>query len=131
VCYAADRSWGAEREFYSSTLHESPALFGHEAVELCYHLEAFVFFARSSLDIAAAVFGPLLLCYSAWKIGSDSISMKSAVGVSNGGLLLLRSAERELGVCRRLADAMPDRASVRSRAATRMPSTSTGCGMTR
>jgi Transposase DDE domain group 1 len=28
---------------------------------------------------------------------------------SNGGLLLVREAERELGVCRRLADAMPDR----------------------
>ena len=28
---------------------------------------------------------------------------------SDGGLLLLREAERELGVCRRLADAMPDR----------------------
>jgi hypothetical protein len=28
---------------------------------------------------------------------------------SNGGLLLLRSAEHKLGVCRRLADAMPDR----------------------
>jgi hypothetical protein len=27
---------------------------------------------------------------------------------SNGGLLLLRSAERKLGVCGRLADAMPD-----------------------
>src|ERR1700680_993153 len=28
---------------------------------------------------------------------------------SDGGLLLLREAERRLGVCRRLADAMPDR----------------------
>jgi hypothetical protein len=28
---------------------------------------------------------------------------------SDGGLLLLREAERELGVCRRLAEAMPDR----------------------
>ena len=28
---------------------------------------------------------------------------------SNGGLLLLREAERKLGVCGRLADAMPDR----------------------
>src|SRR5579859_1769020 len=28
---------------------------------------------------------------------------------SNGGLLLLREAERRLGVCRRLAAAMPDR----------------------
>src|SRR5207302_11376152 len=31
---------------------------------------------------------------------------------SNGGLLLLRQAERELGVCRRLADAMPERRGV-------------------
>jgi hypothetical protein len=28
---------------------------------------------------------------------------------SNGGLLLFREAERKIGVCRRLADAMPDR----------------------
>ena len=28
---------------------------------------------------------------------------------SDGGLLLLRDAERQLGVCRRLAEAMPDR----------------------
>ena len=28
---------------------------------------------------------------------------------SDGGLLLLREAERKLGVCGRLADAMPDR----------------------
>ena len=28
---------------------------------------------------------------------------------SAGGLLLLREAERKLGVCRRLAEAMPDR----------------------
>ena len=28
---------------------------------------------------------------------------------SNGGLLLVREAERKLGVCWRLADAMPDR----------------------
>ena len=28
---------------------------------------------------------------------------------SNGGLLLLRQAERKLGICGRLADAMPDR----------------------
>ena len=65
---------------------------------------------------------------------------------SDGGLLLLREAERKLGVCRRLAEAMPDRRDPephpardvrdgdgarrrRSRAATRMPSTSTGCGM--
>src|SRR2546430_5408614 len=27
---------------------------------------------------------------------------------SDGGLLLLRQAERQLGVCRRVADAMPD-----------------------
>ena len=44
---------------------------------------------------------------------------------SNGGALLLREAERDVGVCRRLAETMPDRrdpdrASWRSPAATRM-----------
>ncbi len=39
---------------------------------------------------------------------------------SDGGLLLLRQAERKLGVCRRLADAMPDR-----------PLISIGCGTIR
>jgi hypothetical protein len=34
---------------------------------------------------------------------------------SNGGLLLLRHAERNLGICRRLADAMPDRRANRIR----------------
>ena len=66
---------------------------------------------------------------------------------SDAGLLLLRQAERKLGVCRRLADAMPDRrdasrichdmfemvwrASRRLPAATRMPSIWIGCGMIR
>ena len=66
---------------------------------------------------------------------------------SNGGLLLLRQAERKLGVCRRLVEAMPDRRDpsrichamfevVMARVsampvATRMPSTSTGCGTIR
>jgi hypothetical protein len=67
----------AEREFYSTTLRESPALFGHEAIELFYHLEAFVFFARSSLDVAAAVFGPLLLSK---KLDSFNDLTKAIVG---------------------------------------------------
>ena len=66
---------------------------------------------------------------------------------SDAGLLLLRHAERKLGVCGRLADAMPDRRDpsrirheifemVMARvsaiaSATRMPSTLTGCGMIR
>jgi hypothetical protein len=59
---------------------------------------------------------------------------------SNGGLPLLQHAERKLGICRRIADAMADRRdpsriwhAVRNghgaRLADRMPSTSTGCGM--
>jgi hypothetical protein len=36
---------------------------------------------------------------------------------SAGGLLLLREAERKLGVCRRLAEAMPDRRDAGSGAA--------------
>jgi Transposase DDE domain group 1 len=66
---------------------------------------------------------------------------------SGGGLLLLRKAERRLGVCRRLANAMPDRRDpdriehqmfelVMARASAiaagpRMPSTSNGCGTIR
>jgi Transposase DDE domain group 1 len=64
---------------------------------------------------------------------------------SDGGLLLLREAERRLGVCRRLAEAMPDRRDpdrvrhamfelVMARASAiacgyEARSTSTGCGM--
>jgi hypothetical protein len=35
--------------------------------------------------------------------------LTAATKSSNGGLLLLRQAERKLGICGRLADAMPDR----------------------
>jgi hypothetical protein len=66
---------------------------------------------------------------------------------SNGGLLLLREAERKLGICRRLAAAMPDRRDADRIQRTMlevwmariaaiacgymMPSTSTGCAMIR
>jgi len=59
MCYAGERAFDAEREFYSATYHDSPALFGEHAIELSYHLEAFVYFARSSLDLAATIFGQL------------------------------------------------------------------------
>jgi hypothetical protein len=61
MCRAGERSLRAEQDFYMSTCRESPALFGEEAVEICYHSEAFVCFARSSLDVAANIFGQLLL----------------------------------------------------------------------
>jgi hypothetical protein len=57
---AGDRAIEAEAEFYSATYHDSPALFGEEAVNLHYHLESFVLFARSALDIASRLFGALL-----------------------------------------------------------------------
>ena len=57
---AGDLAFRAEREFYCSTIHESPALFGEEAVNVQYHLEALVLFARSALDIGATSFGQLL-----------------------------------------------------------------------
>ncbi len=57
---AGERAIETESEFYSTTYRDSPALFGDEAVNLHYHLESFVLFARSSLDIAAYVFGELL-----------------------------------------------------------------------
>lgn len=61
MCYAGTRAFEAERDFYSTTYHDSPALWGEDAIALSYHLEAFVYFARSSLDLAAAIFGLLLL----------------------------------------------------------------------
>jgi hypothetical protein len=57
---AGDRAIEAEAQFYSATYHDSPALFGEEAVNLHYHLESFVLFARSALDIASRLFGELL-----------------------------------------------------------------------
>jgi hypothetical protein len=57
---AGDWARAAESDFYASTVHESPALFGREAVSVQYHLEALVLFARSALDIGSACFGELL-----------------------------------------------------------------------
>ncbi len=57
---AADCALQAEEEFWISTIREAPALFGNEAVTVDYHLEAFVLFARSALDIGATIFGELL-----------------------------------------------------------------------
>ena len=57
---AGDRARAAESDFYSGTIRESPALFGEEAVNVQYHLEALVLFARSALDISATCFGELL-----------------------------------------------------------------------
>ena len=57
---AGDRALEAESEFYSTTLQDSPGLFGEEEVSLHYHLEAMVHFARSALDIGSRVFGELL-----------------------------------------------------------------------
>jgi hypothetical protein len=61
MCVAAERAIHAEREFYSTTVQDAPALFGEHAIEVSYHLEAFVLFARSSLDIAAGLFGHFVL----------------------------------------------------------------------
>lgn len=49
----------AELEFYSTTVPESPALFGGHAVQVIYHLEATTTLARSALDIGSSVFGRL------------------------------------------------------------------------
>lgn len=54
---AGDNAVNAEQEFYAATFHETPALFGEDAINVHYHLEALILFARSSLDIAAGLFG--------------------------------------------------------------------------
>jgi len=58
--YASEQALEAEREFYSSTIKDAPALFGEHAIKINYHLESFVLIARSAMDIGAGVFGPML-----------------------------------------------------------------------
>jgi hypothetical protein len=58
--YGGDEVLRVETEFYSTTLRESPALFGEDAVYLHYHLNAFVLPARAAMDIAAGAFGHLV-----------------------------------------------------------------------
>lgn len=58
--YAGERAVEAEQEFYSSTLQSSPALFGEDAIKINYYLESLLLIARSSLDVAANIFGVLL-----------------------------------------------------------------------
>src|SRR5246127_3641339 len=52
-----------------------------------------------------------LLSFDLPSVGRKKLTIDFAGGnqSSDGGLLLLRAAERKLGVCRRLAEAMPDR----------------------
>ena len=58
--YAGEQALEAERDFYSTTIQDAPALFGEDAIKVNYHLESFVLIARSSLDISANIFGSLL-----------------------------------------------------------------------
>lgn len=55
--HAGRQALEAENEFYGTTIKEAPALFGESAVNIYYHLEAMVLFARSSMDIASTIFG--------------------------------------------------------------------------
>jgi hypothetical protein len=57
---AGEEAKEAEREFYLETIAEAPVLYGRHAISVHYHLEAFVLFARSALDIGAAAFSERL-----------------------------------------------------------------------
>jgi hypothetical protein len=57
---AGEKALNAERDFYSTTIQEAPALYGKHAVEIQYHCEALIFFARSAMDLAGYAFGKLL-----------------------------------------------------------------------
>lgn len=57
---AGEKAIEAEREFYSATVQEAPVLYGQNAIEIQYHCEALVFFARSAMDLAGYAFGKLL-----------------------------------------------------------------------
>lgn len=55
--HAGQEALKAESDFYSSTIKEAPALFGQHAINVHYHLEAMILFARSAMDIASTTFG--------------------------------------------------------------------------
>lgn len=57
---AGEKALEAEKDFYSTTIQDAPVLVGRHAVEVQYHCEAMIFFARSALDLAAYAFGKLL-----------------------------------------------------------------------
>src|SRR6201987_1812479 len=59
----------------------------------------------------AAMSNDTLLPFDLPSVGRKKLTIDFAGGnqSSDGGLLLLRAAERKLGVCRRLTEAMPDR----------------------
>lgn len=48
---AGDKAIEAEREFFATTIQPVPALLERHAVEVQYHWEAMIFFARSALDL--------------------------------------------------------------------------------
>jgi hypothetical protein len=58
--FGSEQALAAESDFYSSTFHDAPALFGEDAISVQYHLEAFILLARSAMDISAGIFGELL-----------------------------------------------------------------------
>jgi DDE family transposase len=66
---------------------------------------------RVSASATAAMSNDTLLPLDLPSVGRKKLTIDFAGGnqSSDGGLLLLRAAERKLGVCRRLAEAMPDR----------------------
>jgi hypothetical protein len=57
---AGNRAQKAVEDWWPTTLHEAPTLWGGDAVTVLYHFEACILFARAALDIGAYVFGSLL-----------------------------------------------------------------------
>ena len=66
---------------------------------------------RASRHATAAMIDDMLLPFDLPAVQRKklTIDFEGGKSASDGSLLLLREAERRLGVCRRLADAMPDR----------------------
>jgi len=55
--HAGRQALESESDFYSTTIKDAPALFGEDAINIHYHLEAMVLFARSAMDIGSTIFG--------------------------------------------------------------------------
>lgn len=81
----------AEASFILGQNREFPALIWEEEIELLYHLEAMILFARSALDLGACVFSSFL---------SSSISQPSVDSFNDFSKRILKTADDSISELR-------------------------------
>ncbi|MGD1838007.1 MAG: hypothetical protein ACPKPY_08120 [Nitrososphaeraceae archaeon] len=86
-----------EHDFIVSQDRECPALIWEEEIELLYHLEAMVLFARSSLDLGANIFANLML---------EPFGTRRMDSFNDFSKFILKTSDEKLGAVRELISEM-------------------------